>query len=912
MRKNCTKYVAVARISWSDKEADNIQLISAYFKFAIPTVDFINVIKNSLTDGKTLIGADVNGHSRMWHSNDTNLRGRLVEDMIQENHLTVHNLPGHIHTYSRHNMGQSNIDVTLSTPGLSRLIGDWKVVDITDSDHRAITFRLKKKVKIKALVNDTRFCTKRADWEEYRICLANRYANLDGALTVSQRASDYTNALREAAQTAIPRIGNRASRLRPPWWNDDCSSSKAELNRVRRTFDRTSETQKIARRQHLYNIRKAKRQSWRSFSESANTDVWGKAFRWAKKGTQRREPPSTVNKNRVETKTIEEPLEAFMDTFVPADACELDDTPPISECEQRTPVTESEVKDAIWRIGPNKSPGMDGITGTILRKSWPIIREGLVKLYDDCLRIGEFPSPWKNANMVLIPKGQESDPRLTKSYRPISLLPVLAKVLETLIVSRLEEETGLNLITEQHGFTREKSTTTAICELTRWSELCPNKHVLATFLDITGAFDNVRWKSILNKISNMGAKSRTIKMVKSYLVSRTATLKIEETITSRTLTKGCPQGSQLGPTLWKAAMASLAEKTKEKGVKWIFYADDIAILAGASRKETAISKLERAYITANEWASEHGLTFSATKSQTMSIKGGLKPEYTIKLGQDLVKASSPVKYLGVLLDYKLNFWAHVASLADKSADLYTRLRSMMSARWGLSQATARIIYRCVFLPRITYAAPIWEKGLRTKKAITKLGSAQRRALLAVTGAYKTTSTSALQTIAGLLPLDLEIKSTIIKSEYKKGLTTINEYDRKQDDLLAEWERKWSNEKKGEWTKKMIPSVTARMRLPLETDHYTTQLLSGHGDFRGKLHQFKLVDSPNCSCGNGSETVNHVLLSCRNNIVDRNELKAKITRNGDNWPPEDGIFLKNRENYEALRKFARNSLQNKRH
>lgn len=80
----------------------------------------------------------------------------------------------------------------------------------------------------------------------------------------------------------------------------------------------------------------------------------------------------------------------------------------------------------------------------------------------------------------------------------------------------------------------------------------------------------------------------------------------------------------------------------------------------------------------------------------------------------------------------------------------------MSAYWGMNQRTARIIYKAVFLPRITYTACVWETGVLTgKEAVARLASTQRKALLAATSAYKTTSNVyALQAVAGLFPLDL--------------------------------------------------------------------------------------------------------------------------------------------------------------
>lgn len=107
---------------------------------------------------------------------------------------------------------------------------------------------------------------------------------------------------------------------------------------------------------------------------------------------------------------------------------------------------------------------------------------------------------------------------------------------------------------------------------------------------------------------------------------------------------------------------------------------------------------------------------------------------------------------------------------------------------------------------------------------------------------------------------------------------------------------------------MIPDVKARYRLPLELDHYTSQLMTGHGDFRGRLHSFKLVESPNCSCGGGSETVKHVLLACTRVEVPRQKLERSLSEEGEPWPPIEGSFLKSRKTYESLRNFAKEALK----
>lgn len=91
----------------------------------------------------------------------------------------------------------------------------------------------------------------------------------------------------------------------------------------------------------------------------------------------------------------------------------------------------------------------------------------------------------------------------------------------------------------------------------------------------------------------------------------------------------------------------------------------------------------------------------------------------------------------------MSFYEHLVEFGGRSVDLFSRLRCMTSAGWGVNQASARRIYRSVYLLQMAYVAYIWCSATLTKKVVQKLGSFQRRPLLAMTGAYRTVSTDAL-------------------------------------------------------------------------------------------------------------------------------------------------------------------------
>lgn len=86
-------------------------------------------------------------------------------------------------------------------------------------------------------------------------------------------------------------------------------------------------------------------------------------------------------------------------------------------------------------------------------------------MFDSCIKNGVFPNIGKTAELILLPKGGNRDERITKLFRPISLLMTIVKPLEIFIVKRLTSETNLDSVIEQHGYTVGKSTVSAIREM---------------------------------------------------------------------------------------------------------------------------------------------------------------------------------------------------------------------------------------------------------------------------------------------------------------------------------------------------------------------------------------------------------------------------------------------------------------
>ena len=135
-----------------------------------------------------------------------------------------------------------------------------------------------------------------------------------------------------------------------------------------------------------------------------------------------------------------------------------------------------------------------------------------------------------------------------------------------------------------------------------------------------------------------------------------------------------------------------------------------------------------------------------------------------------IKIVTQIKYLGVILDSKLDWYPHTLYLENKVLSIRNNLVRCSTANWGLTFHNLLTIYKCAILPVITYASEAWCTTV-SKKAKGKLQQIQRAYLLFITKAYKTVSNEALSTIAGVMPIEQAIQLHQDKRAIARGKPT---------------------------------------------------------------------------------------------------------------------------------------------
>ena len=385
----------------------------------------------------------------------------------------------------------------------------------------------------------------------------------------------------------------------------------------------------------------------------------------------------------------------------------LDHIPVTQPSIEFIPITLDEIIKLIRGLEPNKAPGPDGIGTYIIKHTEEIIAPVLVTLYNTCMDHGTFPDKLKRARIVPLHKGGATNE--ATNYRPISLLPLFAKLFEKVIKNRLlsflEEN---NVITEhQYGFRKSYSTELAIIDIqnTLLSNLENNKISCTIFLDLAKAFDSVNHEILLRKLDKYGIRGMPLQLLTSYLTNRQHLTKhdgIESDV--KFLDIGVPQGSILGPILFLLFINDLPLITEFR-VK--LFADDTFLALEGDNPKSLQKKTNSELYKVSKWFSANKLTLNVSKSKFMIVKRSNKKlgnKFVLKFNGKKMEQCTSYKYLGVHLDENLNWKTHVKYICgklSKMCGIFAKLRHCCS------KDLLKVIYFALVESHLQYCNIIW-------------------------------------------------------------------------------------------------------------------------------------------------------------------------------------------------------------
>lgn len=461
--------------------------------------------------------------------------------------------------------------------------------------------------------------------------------------------------------------------------------------------------------------------------------------------------------------------------------------------ERCRPFTVREVSMAVRRLPSGKSSGPDAVPNEALRRLPEQAMVKMTELFNAALSLEALPEAWRKGSVVLLLK-KEADPLLPGSYRPITLLSNVRKLLELLLLQRIEEWPKFRTIfgESQAGFRRGRSTTKQALTLLTLQQIAQRRGVslYAVLLDLCKAFDSAAHTAILAKALRLGFAPTEVAIFRLFLTGIESELPLASDQRWFKVGRGTPQGSRLSPLFYlifindlmsSVELRELGFDASEDGLGKIGvlgYADDTTPVA------SSLANIKAQLEWIDRWAAEWGASFNASKSMAIALfepaaprasKGrkAAAPEArpTLLIGAKLIPWVAEAPFLGV------RFVSVQAKRSGRQPETQVLMSKAASARVeaagktldalgpllrpvdGLCSAMGLRVYRAIVESAMLYGAELYDLPDSAEKI-------QRRACRMVLGAYDREHTAQTHAELGMARLETIVLRCRIYFAYK--------------------------------------------------------------------------------------------------------------------------------------------------
>ena len=375
------------------------------------------------------------------------------------------------------------------------------------------------------------------------------------------------------------------------------------------------------------------------------------------------------------------------------------------------PVSDEQLASTIRRMN-QKHCSLDPIPTSLLTGALPHLLPILSKIVNSSLSQGEMPDNLKTAVIRPAHKNASLDPDQLKSYRPISNLSFLSKVVEKCVAEQLVdhlEKHGL-FAKFQSAYRTKHSCETATVKIVNdiLLQIDSKSQVILMLLDLSAAFDTISHSELLRRLENeYRIGGRVLKWIKSYLSGRSAKVKIGSTeSSSKPIEIGVPQGSILGPLLFILYMKDLEKIAALYDLTIHLYADDSQIYVSFSPESIGevTERLQKCMAHIKMWMAHSMLKLNPDKTEVLVLKNKWNKapdieKILINPEDGETEVAPRARNLGVMFDSTLSMADHVTKVV-KACNL--QLIQMWRIAGKLSKAQKTKLVSTLIHSRIDY------------------------------------------------------------------------------------------------------------------------------------------------------------------------------------------------------------------
>ncbi|KAM0734035.1 putative RNA-directed DNA polymerase from transposon X-element [Formica fusca] len=710
------------------KLANDIHIIAAYNRPSIQyTTKDLDILLN--VSNKVLLVGDLNSRHKAWNCHINNANGRTLYGYSQMNNCSIM-FPDEPTHYPENGGTPTTIDIIINKK--SRNITETIVLNELNSDHRPLLFKIGQ-VNCNNIYEQEVYKYKRADWNKFRSFLNSKIVINNKIYTkqnIDQEVLKFTNSLEIALKETV----NKANRKRE---DEDLPEEILNLiktrNRNRRIWQRTRNlTYKDIYKQQI-NMIKVKISNYRNEvwrKKLSKINIYDKSlWRMTKIFKKKFQTIPTLEDNNIEAFSDDDKAEMIATQYEKVHSIDLNNNNEqqkavikivedlirnkvenIEDYKQEI-ISPKEINNIIKKLPSLKAPGKDGIQNIVLKN---ISRKALVQLMyitNAIIKLGYFPQEWKKAIVIPILKPRK-DPTKPSSYRPISLLSSISKVVEKVILNKIRKHEAQNNITidEQFGFREKHNTVQQVVRIVNDIRCNFNKGnvTVMLLLDIEKAFDKVWMDGLLYKMIQCNYPITIIRLIQSYLYDRKLQVRVNNVNSEeKVIRAGVPQGSVLGPALFSIYINDIVQFEK---TKLAMFADDTAIYAHSFSAIVAAKQIQIHIDLLQEYYTKWKIALNAAKTEMIVFTRKIKDSQIIqpvKIYNQEEICKSTVKYLGVNLDYKLTYKIHIKTTLNKIYAVMKQLYPLMVKDSTVSRCNKILIYKMILRPVLTYAAAVW-------------------------------------------------------------------------------------------------------------------------------------------------------------------------------------------------------------